>query len=586
MRKILTSILVTLLIMFSTTICYAETTNDFNTLGFRVNVPKNKAWNINFTDELNKDTVNLNTIKVLDKNGQPYGVDVNLAPGNKVIVISPKTDYEYGSSYTLIVTREVKSIYNKNIDKALKLDFTIVEKAKTNNSFKITLDAGQGGVDDGVIGKSGYKEKDLNLSVVLKVGKLLENKGINVVYTRKDDNISWAKNDVIPRFKIANDEKADLYLSIHGNYVDNSLTSTGTEAYYKSGDDKSSKISNMLLQNINSNTGFVNRGSNSTGALEINGLNMPAVKLVLGFLNNPDEENKLKDSTYQDKFAAAICDSVLKYKEQYAGEPTVSSINQSSLIFTAVQGQNYVPTSSVNASMSDGTTKMINVKWENTSINTAVTGTYSIKGTLDGYTYPAYATVLVVSKADGKPTVVLDAGHGDRDSGAVGSKSMEKNLTLAITLKTGAILKANGVNVVYTRSDDNINYQGEGDDLVKRVNISNAVKPNYFLSIHINSASPEAKGTETYWFSDGSQAAYNLALQVQNELSAKNNLLNRGVKTANFYVIKYTDAPAALTEVAFVSNKEEEDKLITDEFQQKCAEGIANGILKALGILK
>lgn len=184
----------------------------------------------------------------------------------------------------------------------------------------------------------------------------------------------------------------------------------------------------------------------------------------------------------------------------------------------------------------------------------------------------------------GSIKVLLDPGHGGYDSGAVGpTKKLEKDVTLAITLKVGEILKSNGIDVIYTRNSDKVSWpSNEAADLKKRVEIANNENIKYFISIHANSASiPSANGTEIY-YSPGSVQGQKLAGAIQSRLVNAIGLYNRGVKTANFYVLNYTKAPAALVEVAFISNATEEALLINNDFQNKAAKGIAEGIIKAI----
>ena len=181
-------------------------------------------------------------------------------------------------------------------------------------------------------------------------------------------------------------------------------------------------------------------------------------------------------------------------------------------------------------------------------------------------------------------TVTLDAGHGGYDSGAVGPTGvLEKNVNLAVTLKIGEILKQNGINVVYTRTSDNVSWPADvNEDLQKRCEISDAAGSDYFVAIHMNSADAEAaSGTETYYYSSSTDGK-ELASDIQSSLVNAIDLTDRGIKTANYYVIKYTAAPAVLVEVGFISNPEEEKLLNSDSFQNKAAQGIANGILEKI----
>ncbi|MCQ4924102.1 N-acetylmuramoyl-L-alanine amidase [Tissierella carlieri] len=175
--------------------------------------------------------------------------------------------------------------------------------------------------------------------------------------------------------------------------------------------------------------------------------------------------------------------------------------------------------------------------------------------------------------------LTIDAGHGGKDSGAVGTTGVkEKDITLKLALKVGKILSSRGVSVNYTRTDDS------SVELSQRAAIANNSKARFFLSIHINSASsPTANGTETYAFSAGGQGE-KLAAAVQKNLVAAIGLTNRGVKFANFAVLRETAMPAALTEVNFICNPKEEAMLKDEAFLDKTATGISKGVVEFLGL--
>ena len=181
--------------------------------------------------------------------------------------------------------------------------------------------------------------------------------------------------------------------------------------------------------------------------------------------------------------------------------------------------------------------------------------------------------------------VLLDAGHGGIDSGAVGKSGLkEKDVNLKLAFKIGKLLQDRGVKLAYTRTTDILLGKTINEDLIERVRISNQnIKPKYFISIHNNSFTPSANGSETFVIGLGGNAE-KLARNVQANLIAETGLYNRGVKTANFYVLKYTDCPAILVEVAFLSNIHEELLLRNDDFLNKAATGIAKGICIQLGV--
>jgi len=176
--------------------------------------------------------------------------------------------------------------------------------------------------------------------------------------------------------------------------------------------------------------------------------------------------------------------------------------------------------------------------------------------------------------------VCLDAGHGQHDPGAIGPNGLkEKDVVLAVALKLGEKLKGSNIEIIYTRTDDNPGFPKDiQQNLAKRVAIANTSKADCFVSIHCNSATnKEANGTEIYVVKLGYNAE-KLARAIQSEIIRVTELKDRGIKTANFYVIKYTQMPAVLAEIAFISNPYEEKLLASSDFQDKVAEAIARGI--------
>lgn len=217
-------------------------------------------------------------------------------------------------------------------------------------------------------------------------------------------------------------------------------------------------------------------------------------------------------------------------------------------------------------------------------------------------------------------TIVIDPGHGGRDPGALGSKSYEKNITLAVALKTGALIEKNISNakVIYTRKSDIFM------DLADRANLANKNKADLFISIHANwHRYPSTYGAETYvmghhkdqqnlevaikenevillekdystkyeGFDPKSPESYiiftlmqsaffeqstDLASKIQKEFSTRIKRFDRGVKQAGFWVLYMTTMPSVLTEIGFISNKNEESYLMSNQGQEAIANALFN----------
>ena len=178
-------------------------------------------------------------------------------------------------------------------------------------------------------------------------------------------------------------------------------------------------------------------------------------------------------------------------------------------------------------------------------------------------------------------TIVLDAGHGGSDRGAVGPSGLtEKEVTLAVALKTEKLLAESGANVVMTRRTD-IDVASPNASNTAELGARVAKTPydaEVFISIHCNAFSnPQSNGMETFYYS-GSAEGYRLAALLNEELLHYGGLNNRGVKSANFYVIKHSTCPASLIELGFITNYGEERLLADDDYQNKLAQAIVAAI--------
>lgn len=168
--------------------------------------------------------------------------------------------------------------------------------------------------------------------------------------------------------------------------------------------------------------------------------------------------------------------------------------------------------------------------------------------------------------------IILDAGHGGKDAGAVNGGLYEKAAALKVATLVGTMLTKAGHQVYYTRKDDTF------VELADRCKLSNELNADFFISVHCNSAeNKSASGVET-WFCKGSSKGKLLANYVQAELADISGVKNRGIKEGTFYVLKHTKAPAILVELGFISNETEKKLLFKESYQQKLASAIAIGL--------
>jgi N-acetylmuramoyl-L-alanine amidase len=169
-------------------------------------------------------------------------------------------------------------------------------------------------------------------------------------------------------------------------------------------------------------------------------------------------------------------------------------------------------------------------------------------------------------------TVVIDAGHGGRDPGAIGQFSEEKDINLAIANEVVSLLKEEpGMTVIATRTDDVFL------ELSERVAIANEAAADLFISIHVNSFpdNPLVTGSETYYYSEEGRK---FAAIAQKQLIAATGFNDRGIKTAPLYVIRHTTMPAVLIETGFISNPAEEEALNSNAMQKRIARAIVDAI--------
>jgi N-acetylmuramoyl-L-alanine amidase len=198
-----------------------------------------------------------------------------------------------------------------------------------------------------------------------------------------------------------------------------------------------------------------------------------------------------------------------------------------------------------------------------------------------------------------RPLVVVDAGHGGGDGGAVWNGIIEKDLTLKLALLLKAELEKGGAEVALTRSGDSYLTLGQ------RAARADKLRADALVSLHLNSTADNnrVRGMETYYSTGKSLAAARalqaslgldsisglrdlrgrrLAMHVQKAAVAATGTLDRGIKESAYIVLNHAACPAILIECGFISNPEEARRLKTESHQKKLVTGIAKGILDYL----
>lgn len=171
--------------------------------------------------------------------------------------------------------------------------------------------------------------------------------------------------------------------------------------------------------------------------------------------------------------------------------------------------------------------------------------------------------------------IAIDPGHGGSEPGAVVGSVKEKDLNLDIGLKLKKLLEESGARVFMIRDDDTFVSH------FVRAGMANEVDADVFISIHNNSAGSGASGTETLYFPEPEKKAF--ATAIQKAMVSNLGLNDRGIcERPGIVVTRETKMPSALVEVAFMTNKNDMALLLQDEFRQKVAEALFEGIINYL----
>ena len=187
-------------------------------------------------------------------------------------------------------------------------------KKLTNDEFVIVIDAGHGGETSPGCSYENVYEKEIVLDIAKKLESKLKKQKIKVVMTRNSDT----DVSLIERCNIANQNHANLFISIHVNSLDKDTVTNGIETWYNPvKDDKSSVFANCIQQEVIASTNAKNLGTKSSEELVvIRETNMPSCLLEIGFITNKQERNNMIKSSYQDK----IVDGIIKGIENYLND--------------------------------------------------------------------------------------------------------------------------------------------------------------------------------------------------------------------------------------------------------------------------
>ena len=201
--------------------------------------------------------------------------------------------------------------------------YTFVSADQNKSDLKllgkvIYLDPGHGGPDPGTVYKNIY-EKDINLEICLKLQQVLEEDGAIVYLTRYGDydlsnnNVrERKKSDLNNRVKIINRSNADMYISIHLNSL-SSTTWSGAQVFYDDVNEKNIKLAALFQEQLKSDLKTTREVKEITNILMNRKISIPGVLIEAGFLSNPNDRFKLRQSDYQYKLSNSIKTAIIKY---------------------------------------------------------------------------------------------------------------------------------------------------------------------------------------------------------------------------------------------------------------------------------
>ena len=202
---------------------------------------------------------------------------------------------------------------------------------------------------------------------------------------------------------------------------------------------------------------------------------------------------------------------------------------------------------------------------------------------------PAVPVTAESSQSD-LPVIVIDAGHGGEDSGAVANGLLEKDINLSIACKLRDMLKTAGVSVIMTRDEDisigdmscSTVRERKNSDLNKRVEIINKNENGLLVSVHQNKFPQEKYSGTQFFYASQVQGSEKLAESMRKSVTGLLQPENkRELKSASdsVYILKQAKIPAVIAECGFISNAEEAALLADEEYQQRMAFALFCGIL-------
>lgn len=194
------------------------------------------------------------------------------------------------------------------------------------------------------------------------------------------------------------------------------------------------------------------------------------------------------------------------------------------------------------------------------------------------------ASVIASARAENGVTIVIDPGHGGADGGVVGASTgtKESDINLSISKYLAEYFKKNGYNAVLTRTDSGsveggVKYSKRGDMAARR-DIVNKHSPDLVISVHCNSYPRQIVSGAQVFYSANATLGKNFADCVQGYFNEVLNAKARSSAVGDYYILNCTEYPSILCECGFLSNPEEENKLISASYQEKVAYTIFSAV--------
>jgi len=217
-----------------------------------------------------------------------------------------------------------------------------------------------------------------------------------------------------------------------------------------------------------------------------------------------------------------------------------------------------------------------------------------ILGILTLVVYDSHFIDAVPADTDAGRVIIIDAGHGGEDPGAVGKGGgLEKDINLSLSLELGGMLTERGYTVVYTRTEDRMLYSPDENikgmrklsDLKNRVNLAKQYADCLFVSIHMNAFGDSAYSGAQVYYTDSNTESRRLADCIRSciieQVQPSNN---RAIKAGKgLYLLEKNSATAVIVECGFMSNEEELSRLLEKEYQKQLSFAIVCGIINYIG---